>query len=119
MPFLFVLTIVSFQHEDYGKKLSQLRGLYGDVLHVSIVEEELNDNLDWLHECMARLFLHARIYQCSRFFGADVIKTMQARCPGGCGLRKAKGQPKKMKRQKAALKKRRRSRLNSSPSLEP
>ena len=46
---------------------------------------------DWILESMARLFLHSRILQCSRFFGADVIKTMHFRgcpCPGSCGLTK-------------------------------
>ena len=53
-----------------------------------MTESELLE--EWLLETLARLFLHTRIYQCSRFFGADVIKTMHLRCPGGCGLRKSK-----------------------------
>ena len=70
----------------------------------------LESDEDWLLESMARLFLHARIYQCSRFFGADVIKTMHLKCPGGCGLRKSKGRSKKIMRKNV---KRKRSKISS------
>lgn len=75
--------------EEYGKLLEQLGHLFGDVHQIPIKESELKD--DWILESMARLFLHSRILQCSRFFGADVIKTMHFRgcpCPGSCGLTK-------------------------------
>ena len=74
---------------EYDKQFSKLQNLFGDVLSIQIEEDQFSDNLDWLNETMARLYFHSRIYQCSRFFGADVIKTMHFRCPGGCGLRKS------------------------------
>ena len=64
--------------EEYLKLQTQLTQLFGEVHLISMKESEMLE--DWLLKNMtnqmARLFLHARIYQCSRFFGADVIKTM-------------------------------------------
>lgn len=72
----------------YSRKMEQLRSLFGEVLTIQLGENEVFDQMDWVHECLARLFLHTRIYQCARFFGSDVIPTMHLKCPGGCGLRK-------------------------------
>lgn len=92
---------------EYAKKIQYLQSLFGEVLTISIKETHVLDNLKWINECMARFFVHSRIYQCSRFFGADVIKTMTIQCPGGCGLRRHKKITWKHSRKKIA--KRRRS----------
>lgn len=102
-----IITYCYFQSADYAKKLNYLQSLFGEVLIISMKEDNVLDNVSWINECMARLFVHSRIYQCSRFFGADVMKTMTIECPGGCGLRKHKKITWKHSRRKIA--KRRRS----------
>ena len=94
----------SFQDESsskYLKRMAQVQALFGDVYKIQMREHQLIDNLDWLNETVARLFVHARVYQCPRFHGPDVIKNSHLRdswsCPGGCGLRKAKHKLKKSK----------------------
>ena len=81
--------------------MAQVQALFGDVYKIQMREHQLIDNLDWLNETVARLFVHARVYQCPRFHGPDVIKHSHLRdswsCPGGCGLRKAKHKLKKSK----------------------
>jgi len=93
--------------KNYAKNLQYLQSLFGEVLVISLQETQVLENLSWINECMARFFVHSRIYQCSRFFGADVIKTMTVQCPGGCGLRRHKKITWKHSRKKIA--KRRRS----------
>ena len=87
-----IVTILNlyFQSLEYAKKQNYLQSLFGEVLTISLKETQVADNLSWINECMARLFVHSRIYQCSRFFGADVMKTMTVTCPGGCGVRRHK-----------------------------
>lgn len=46
----------------------------------------------WIDECLARLFIHSRIYQCPRLFGNHVSKL--TKCPGGCGLNKRRARVK-------------------------
>ena len=91
----------------YARELNYLKSLFGEVHIISIKENTVSGNFGWINESMARLFVHSRIYQCSRFFGADVMKTMTIECPGGCGLRKHKKITWKHSRRKIA--KRRRS----------
>jgi len=97
----------SDESAEYAKKLQYLQSLFGEVLVIPLQEDKVLDNLNWINECMARFFVHSRIYQCSRFFGADVMKTMTVQCPGGCGLRRHKKITWKNSRKKIA--KRRRS----------
>ena len=51
-------------------------------------------------------FVPSCIYQCSRFFGADVMKTMTVMCPGGCGVRRHKKITWKHSRKKIARRRR-------------
>ena len=77
-----------FQQDIYQSKLDQLNGLFGDVHHIEIDQNSLKDpsTWEWLNECMARLFIHSRLYQCSRFYGKRIY--LENKCPGGCELRK-------------------------------
>ena len=75
---------------EYARELNYLKSLFGEVHIISIKENTVSGNFGWINESMARLFVHSRIYQCSRYYGSDVIKTMTVECPGGCGLRKHK-----------------------------
>ena len=103
-----IVTILNlyFQSLEYAKKQNYLQSLFGEVLTVSLKETQVADNLSWINECMARLFVHSRIYQCSRFFGADVMKTMTVTCPGGCGVRRHKKITWKHSRKKIARRRR-------------
>jgi len=91
---------------EYAKKQNYLQSLFGEVLTISLKETQVADNMSWINECMARLFVHSRIYQCSRFFGADVMKTMTVTCPGGCGVRRHKKITWKHSRKKIARRRR-------------
>ena len=44
------------------------------------MESELAEEAEWVTECMARLFIHSRLFQCSRFYG-DGIAALD-KCPG-------------------------------------
>lgn len=70
--------------------MDQVNALFGDVYRMDMKENQLIDNLDWLNETVARLFVHARVYQCPRFHGPDVLQHLKDpwSCPGGCGLRR-------------------------------
>ena len=74
--------------ELYQSKLDQLNSLFGDVHHIEVNKSslELQSTWDWLNECLARLFIHSRLYQCSRFYGKRI--NLEEICPGGCELRK-------------------------------
>jgi len=91
-PLLLIeLTAPNETSEDkdiYQSKLDQLNGLFGDVHHIEIDQNSLKDpsTWEWLNECMARLFIHSRLYQCSRFYGKRIY--LENKCPGGCELRK-------------------------------
>ena len=67
--------------------------------HIEIAKTSLNSQSTWawLSECLARLFIHSRLYQCSRFYGKRIY--LEDICPGGCELRKRR------KRDKLKLKK--------------
>ena len=43
-------------------------------------EAELAEEAEWITECMARLFIHSRLFQCSRFYG-DGLSALD-KCPG-------------------------------------
>ena len=45
-----------------------------------MLEGELADEAEWITECMARLFIHSRLFQCSRFYG-DGLSALD-KCPG-------------------------------------
>ena len=49
-------------------------------LSAQVLESELADEAEWVTECMARLFIHSRLFQCSRFYG-DGIAALD-KCPG-------------------------------------
>ena len=68
--------------------MDQLNNLFRDVHHIEINKSslELPSTWDWLNECLARLFIHSRLYQCSRFYGKRI--NLEKKCPGGCELRK-------------------------------
>ena len=89
-----------FQTTEYGHKLEKVCKFFGDVHHIKIFEDTLDDQLDWIDECLARLFIHSRIFLCSRFFGNVLIRF--EKCPGGCGLRKRKNRT-KLSRQRAKM----------------
>ncbi len=61
-------------------------------------ESELGENADWIMECMARLFIHSRLYQCSRFYGGGDALAALERCPGGCELNKRRRRTKRLVR---------------------
>ena len=88
-----------FFQEEYQFKLDQLNGIFGDVHHIEIAKTSLDSQSTWawLNECLARLFIHSRLYQCSRFYGKRIY--LEDICPGGCELRKRR------KRDKLKLKK--------------
>ena len=67
--------------------------------HIEIAKTSLDSQSTWawLNECLARLFIHSRLYQCSRFYGKRIY--LEDICPGGCELRKRR------KRDKLKLKK--------------
>ena len=44
------------------------------------MESELAEEAEWVTECMARLFIHSRLFQCSRFYG-DGVAALD-KCPG-------------------------------------
>ena len=76
-----------------------MNGIFGDVHHIEIAKTSLDSQSTWawLNECLARLFIHSRLYQCSRFYGKRIY--LEDICPGGCELRKRR------KRDKLKLKK--------------
>ena len=76
-----------------------MNGIFGDVHHIEIAKTALDSQSTWtwLNECLARLFIHSRLYQCSRFYGKRIY--LEDICPGGCELRKRR------KRDKLKLKK--------------
>eukprot|EP00095_Tigriopus_kingsejongensis_P001752 snap_masked-scaffold183_size276960-processed-gene-0.6 protein:Tk01752 transcript:snap_masked-scaffold183_size276960-processed-gene-0.6-mRNA-1 annotation:"---NA---" len=84
---------------EYSRTLNRINHLFGDIHHIKIVESELGDNIEWITECMARLFIHARLYQCSRFYGEGLHKL--ERCPGGCELKKIRSRKRGLVRQNA------------------
>ena len=49
-------------------------------VYAQVLESELADEAEWVTECMARLFIHSRLFQCSRFYG-DGIAALD-KCPG-------------------------------------
>lgn len=69
--------------DDYAESLAMLIARFGDVHRVRIPDHTLYQNLDWLHQSLAKLFIHSRIFQCSRFFDCQVFDD----CPGGCELK--------------------------------
>ena len=77
-----------FLLQEFLEKLDELNSLFGDVHHIEVNKSslELQSTWDWLNECLARLFIHSRLYQCSRFYGKCI--NLEEICPGGCELRK-------------------------------
>ena len=47
---------------------------------LKVFESELSDEAEWITECMARLFIHSQLFQCSRFYG-DGLAALD-KCPG-------------------------------------
>ena len=99
------------EQKVYQSKLDQLNNLFGDVHHIqlkkSILELEtyshrFQSTLDWINECLARLFIHSRLYQCSRFYGKRI--NLEEICPGGCELRKWRRRSGMITRQKVKRK---------------
>ena len=80
-----------FQSAEYTKQLDYLQSLFGEVLTISLKEDQiLKNSSTWLNKYIAQLFVHSRIIQCSRFFHGELMYNLETniRCPGGCGLRK-------------------------------
>ena len=83
-----------FQSAEYTKQLDYLQSLFGEVLTISLKEDQILTNSStfstWLNKYIAQLFVHSRIIQCSRFFHGELMYNLETniRCPGGCGLRK-------------------------------
>ena len=50
------------------------------LLSAQVLESDLADEAEWVTECMARLFIHSRLFQCARFYG-DGIAALD-KCPG-------------------------------------
>ncbi|TRY61785.1 hypothetical protein TCAL_01456 [Tigriopus californicus] len=72
--------------EPFSRQLRRIHAYFGDVHHIRIAEDELDDHMDWIAECLGRLYIHARLFQCSRVYG-DGLSSLD-RCPGGCELNK-------------------------------
>ena len=68
-----------------------MRTFFGDTHRIQAREDRLSTDMDWVTECMARLFGHSRLYQCSKFHGQAPVEA--GRCPGGCGLKASKHKP--------------------------
>ena len=49
------------------QRVKNLRLVFGDVHHIRIAEGDVGDSVEWITECLARLFIHSRLYQCSRY----------------------------------------------------
>ena len=83
-------TVRPTQDPAFAAGLWRLQQLFGQVHHVRVFECHLGRDAAWLSECIARLFVHARLYQCARFYGDGVLSSSfgSADCPGGCGLRR-------------------------------
>ena len=80
-----------FQSDTYTKQLDYLQSLFGEVLTISLKEDQiLTSSSTWINKYIAQLFVHSRIIQCSRFFHGELMYNLETniRCPGGCGLRK-------------------------------
>ena len=80
-----------FQSDKYTKQLDYLQSLFGEVLTISLKEDQiLTSSSTWINKYIAQLFVHSRIIQCSRFFHGELMYNLETniRCPGGCGLRK-------------------------------
>ena len=88
---------------EFAEELSRLHDLFGDVHHIKLWEKDLADNADWITECMARLFIHSRLYHCSRFYGDGVLDAAVDKCPGGCELNKTR-KARRLRRRKARWK---------------
>ena len=102
----FFNSVLSLQDTIYQEKLAQLRLLFGDVHHIVIPESKLLDSSDWITDCLARLFVHSRVYHCGLFYGWDgLVQAGLERCPGGCGLRRKPTKEKKLTRKKVRKKK--------------
>ena len=56
----------NFQESTFSEQLSKLSDFFGDVHHIKLKESDLEEEIDWVTECLARLFIHSRLYQCSR-----------------------------------------------------
>ena len=82
---------------EYTQRLNQFRQLFGDVHQIGVFEDRLSRDSDWILECMARLFVHSRLFQCPRFYGEGVARNLHGpdRCPGGCELRKRRPRDRK------------------------
>ena len=65
---------------EFESKISRLGTLFGYVHHIRLPETHLADSVDWITECLARLFIHARLYQCQRFYGQAREHSGSKRC---------------------------------------
>ena len=50
---------------DYNLLLDQLYNRFGDIHSIRMSREELQMDPDWIHGCLAKLFVHSRLYQVS------------------------------------------------------
>ena len=82
---------------EYTQRLKQFRQLFGDVHQIGVFEDRLSRDSDWILECMARLFVHSRLFQCPRFYGGAAVRNLHGadKCPGGCELRKRRPRDRK------------------------
>lgn len=107
----------SFQNPEFSTKLSRLDLVFGEVHHIRIPEGRLEDSAEWITECLARLFIHARLYQCARFYGHGLTTALE-RCPGGCGLAKVPRRASQRMVRKRAKRKRKQSVYVRSKTVE-
>jgi len=64
------------QSSEFASKIARLSSIFGEVHHIKLEEGELREEaelgggvtagLDWVTETLARLFIHSRLYQCTR-----------------------------------------------------
>ncbi len=54
------------QDPEFESALSHLSKFFSDVHHIQVSEDSLEEEVDWITECLARLYIHSRLYQCSR-----------------------------------------------------
>ena len=48
---------------EYSQLLDQLFNRFGDIHHITMPRDELQMDPDWIHGCLAKLFIHSRLYQ--------------------------------------------------------
>ena len=51
------------EESENSQLLDQLFNRFGDIHHITMPRDELQMDPDWIHGCLAKLFIHSRLYQ--------------------------------------------------------